>query len=154
VSEFTYQERIESLLENILEELKKLNEKKTKTKRETVLSTGLPMIAQIWNREADPKLPRVVEMDVNGTRYKACTARWTARPNEAYWVNVIQRMNRSSFCLGQGKDRWLANIDFLCRPDTSGKILEGQYDDKSQEKPKEFFGYHRNENGELIPIYK
>lgn len=95
----------------------------------------LPVLAQLWNENADPKLPRVRDMSAKSKRRAACEARWVERPDRAYWLQVIGKINASSFCLGQGSTGWRADIDFLCRPDAAEKVLEGKYDNRSGGRP-------------------
>jgi hypothetical protein len=39
-------------------------------------------------------------------------------------------MDASPFCRGETGDRgWRASFDFLLKPDTATKVLEGKYDD-------------------------
>jgi hypothetical protein len=84
---------------------------------------------RLWNETAHPSLPRWQAMPKG--RKTAARARIREHP-WAYWVQVIQRINASSFCLGENNRGWRANPDFLLRPDTAAKVLEGAYDDKPQ----------------------
>lgn len=123
--------RLSVILEQVLEETLK----RAPRPRQPVLplsQEGLPNIALVWNKWAAEKLPRVSEMSPASQRYKNAVARWKEKPNEDYWVKVINRMNRSAFCLGENPRNWLADIEFLCRPDTHSRLLEGKYDDKTK----------------------
>jgi hypothetical protein len=44
---------------------------------------------------------------------------------------AIDRIVVSDFCNGKGERGWEADIDFLLRPDTITKILEGKYDNQT-----------------------
>jgi hypothetical protein len=64
------------------------------------------------------------------TRMRTTKARITENPDPEYWVDVLQRISRSSFCRGQIPGRgWRATFDWLIRPETGTKVLEGAYDD-------------------------
>lgn len=94
---------------------------------------NLPHLARIWNRVAGKIYPRVRDVHRGGVRDKACRARWSEHPDESYWTQVIERMNQSPFLCGQNGRSWKANFDFLCKPDSSNKILEGAYDGQFDE---------------------
>lgn len=97
--------------------------------------TALPPLAEIWNQKRDPRLPGVKSMDRGGKRYRACLSRWERNPDPNYWAAVVERVNRSRFCLGENDRGWKADIEFLCRPDSAEKILEGKYDRGAKGSP-------------------
>ncbi len=43
------------------------------------------------------------------------------------WNEVICKINNSPFCTGGGDRGWRATFDWLLRPETAVKVLEGQY---------------------------
>lgn len=90
----------------------------------------LPPLAEVWNSKAGAGLSRVKEMGPSSKRRKECEARWSEHPDANYWTEVILRINESAFCLGANDRGWKADFDFLCRPDTHAKVLEGKYDGK------------------------
>lgn len=147
------------LLTEIRDELKKLNARhQGRAKRESVAADGLPEIAKIWNEWAHPIFPRVMSMDTESSRYKNCRKRWEKKPNQEYWQKVIVRLNESSFCRGNNEKKWVAGIEFLCKPDKANEILEGKYDDRKQvDAPKDekvLLGYWTNpETGKSEPWY-
>lgn len=89
---------------------------------------NLPELAQLWNEIADERLSKIREMAPNSARRVACENRWKERPDRAYWIAVIGRINKTPFCLGTNNRGWKADIEFLTRPDNHAKILEGKYD--------------------------
>lgn len=105
-------------------------EKKKKSLSQSTSST-LPDIALIWNQEIRDPLARVRGIDPRGKRGKAASARWDATPDPEFWRQVIAKVKASSFCTGSNDRGWKANFDWLIKPDTADKILEGQYDDRS-----------------------
>jgi hypothetical protein len=102
---------------------------------------SLPHIAVFWNKYADPKLPKVIAMSPNSTRFRNAVARWKERPDEAFWRGVIDRVNRTDFCLGKNDRKWVADIEFLCRPDTANKIMEGKYGFAGEKKERRVIGH-------------
>lgn len=51
---------------------------------------------------------------------------------ESGWLEVIRRINASSFLRGETERGWKASPDWLLQPDTAAKVLEGKYDDRGQ----------------------
>jgi hypothetical protein len=109
-------------------------------------------LARLWNEVSHPNMKRVVLADFRASqpRYRQANARLVEKPDLAYWRQVIERMNQSPFHRGEvpprdGRKPWRGNFDFLVRPDSARKVLEGEYDDSgaAAAKPK-----HRS------PIYQ
>jgi len=89
---------------------------------------GLPPLAELWNKWKHEGLSAVEESGPASLRMRQAKARWDERPEEEYWVKVILRINKSTFCLGENSRGWKADFGFLIRPDTAAKALEGKYD--------------------------
>ena len=53
-------------------------------------------------------------------------------PDLTRWAAAIRRAAASPFCRGDNDRAWLADIDFLLRPDTLAKIEEGKYDPRGK----------------------
>lgn len=86
-------------------------------------------VAKLWNEMAKPiELSACTKME--GKRRKACQARLRADGLEAIQA-AIQRIPKSPFLRGE-LGNWAADIDFLLKPDSVTKILEGKYDDRSK----------------------
>lgn len=86
----------------------------------------LPRLALIWNLRRNPVLSEV--RLCSASRRKHAVNRWKENPSEDFWLEVIERINASAFCLGKNNRGWKADFDFLCRPDSAAKVLEGKYD--------------------------
>ena len=80
----------------------------------------------LWNRECHPSLPKA--KGIGSGRERACRARLKERPLDA-WIEVIGRINASVFCRGENDRGWKASFDWLLRPGTAIRVLEGKYDD-------------------------
>ena len=89
-------------------------------------------LAEAWNTYCG-ELPKCIEL--GGTRRRHAHQRLNDRPLEQ-WVEVIDRMAGSSFCNGENDRGWVATFDWLIRPDTAAKVLEGKYDNRGKKRPK------------------
>ena len=49
---------------------------------------------------------------------------------ESEWIEVVKKLSNSSFCNGKNDSGWKANFDFLVKPGTNVKVLEGNYDNR------------------------
>lgn len=100
------------------------------------------LLFDAWNEYA-PHLPRAVEL--NEERRRHARARLEERPLEE-WVPIIRRLDASEFC--RGSTGWRADFDFLLKPGTAAKVLEGKYDKaRSQAPPLRAVGGH----GAIVP---
>ena len=63
-------------------------------------------------------------------RETAARARWKENPSQEYWADVVKAMAASNFCGGLST-HFVADFDFLCKPDTGMKVLEGKYKNRS-----------------------
>lgn len=79
----------------------------------------------LWNSNCGP-LPRISKLTAK--RNIAINKRLSEEPDLKTWETAIKKLAVSSFACGDNKQGWKANIDFLLRPDSLVKILEGQYD--------------------------
>lgn len=88
-------------------------------------------LQELWNQwKGDPQ-PKWVE--TNATRKRKADARWKERgPDE--WKLVIEKIAVSDFCRGVNSRNWVAGPEFLLKPDTATRVLEGEFD--SNRKPK------------------
>lgn len=110
-------------------------------------------------REAAPASPSLTFDDL-ATRWnaidgvarclKATDSRrraYRARMTEDDWADsvtaALAKVAASGFCRGENDRGWRADIDFLLKPDTLTKILEGKYDNTKHER--------NNTNGKSRP---
>lgn len=84
-------------------------------------------LVNAWN--SFPSLPKVQKISSDRKRHA------TVRLRDPFFVQnfaeAIRRISVSSFCLGGGPQRWVANFDFLLQPDTVLKVMEGKYDNRN-----------------------
>lgn len=90
-------------------------------------------LLKLWNQVADPALPRA--QDLTDTRHKHATARLRERPALDQWRGIVERINTSDFCRGQNDRGWVASFDWMLKPDTPVKVLEGKYDNRAGTGP-------------------
>lgn len=145
-------------IEKLLIEIRDNTKPKVKRERMQAVGEGLPEIVQIWNEWAHKSLARVTAMEHSSSRYKNCVARWKENHDKSFWVRVIQKVNTSPFCLGSNERQWFADIEWLVRPDTCHRVLEGKYDEKKKAlvtpQDRTIVGYIPGPDGEQIPVYR
>lgn len=99
----------------------------TTTRKQEEDITSVSDLRELWNEETDGLLPRCLKL--TDTRKKKATARLSELPFDA-WIEVITRIKKSSFLCGENDRGWRADFDFLIKPDTATRVLEGKYDDR------------------------
>jgi hypothetical protein len=85
-------------------------------------------LVEIWNQQAAPDFPRVLELTVN--REFDARSLLERYPDPGFWTDAIQRMNRSPFWRGEvkGKEDIRGNFDSLLKRETLTKLIEGFYE--------------------------
>lgn len=89
-------------------------------------------LAEFWNSEAAPNLPRVdLTLPFSPTRLKHVKGRLKEHPEKEFWLKVIKRVNSSPFLTGRTPAAFRCSFDWMINPTNLTKILEGNYDDRS-----------------------
>ena len=83
----------------------------------------LPRLAALWNEHCGP-LPKVLGGSV--VRFRKANTRFK-EASEEEWIKVITMIAKSPFCCGENDRTWRADFDFLIRPDTRHRVLEGKF---------------------------
>lgn len=87
-------------------------------------------LMDLWNERSHPALPRVKIM--TKTRRVWAVARLRENPDFSFWVDVINRVNRSPLLTGQsngpGHNNFRASFDWILNVNNLAKIVEGNYD--------------------------
>lgn len=91
-------------------------------------SSGDDSLAVLWNENCGG-LPKV-RLPMRASRRTKVSARLREVPDLETWREAIRRVTRSRFCLGTNDRNWIADFEFLIRPDTLTKIQEGKYDNR------------------------
>jgi len=94
--------------------------------------TPVQAFVDLWHNETLPPIGRCREL--TKARRTAIKARLRDRPLEE-WRLVFRRINASAFCRGDNDRGWRACIDWVLRPDTAAKVLEGTYDSRAARGP-------------------
>jgi hypothetical protein len=82
-------------------------------------------LRDVWNANRPTECP---EWKTTGkARESAAKARLREEPNIEAWVDVIRRLKDSDFARGKNDRGWVADPDWLLKPDTRHRILEGKY---------------------------
>ncbi len=82
-------------------------------------------VIDAWNRLRAAPMPRCRRLT---SARRAAIRRRLAEFTFAEVEAAIRRIAASPFCRGRNDRRWVATIDFLLRPNTVAKALEGVYD--------------------------
>jgi len=105
---------------------KRKKKKKIKDKEGDGIPAAAPSLVDIWNLNCGD-LPKVRE--VGKERQDSIRARLADCPDLETWTEVVKRIAASDFCNGRVEGKtWKASFDFLLRPKTRIKALEGAYD--------------------------
>lgn len=80
----------------------------------------------VWNELKAPDQPKWAE--TSDARKKRADARWRERDD---WPEVVRRIAASGFCRGQNDRGWRADPDWLLKPETATRVLEGRYDNRA-----------------------
>lgn len=90
-------------------------------------------LREAWNEYTSAPIPKCEELTVK-RRQSAHTRLQEAALD--VWRVVIGRINASPFCRGDNDRGWVATFDWLLKPDTRVRVLEGKYDDRRKVTPK------------------
>lgn len=86
---------------------------------------------EMWNDLAHPTLSRAMKLTTD--RRSRIVARLKEYPEPEFWHDAITQINTSKFCLGQvpvtgnRSKAWVADFDWLIKPGTATKLIEGKY---------------------------
>lgn len=76
----------------------------------------------------------------NTSRNAAVRSRWNEHPEIEFWVGFFQRVERTDFLTGRGKQQFRASFDWIMGPKNFSKIMEGNYDPIGNRRTAEFSG--------------
>lgn len=90
----------------------------------------LDEVTEAWNDLAgDLGLPKISKLSPARRRKANCRIREHTFDD---WAAALAAIRRSKFLCGDNDRGWRANFDWLIRPETLSKLLEGQYDDTAK----------------------
>jgi len=82
-----------------------------------------------WNALSDythNRLPKV-RTPISADRRRKAAARVRDHPDRQFWTDVLHGIADSVFLCGENSTGWKANFDWLLRPDSATKVIEGNY---------------------------
>lgn len=91
-------------------------------------------LVELWNQHSALNQPKVRldSFSAESKRYKAAKLRLAKKPDLEYWTEVIKKIAASDWCTGQtNRGNWVATFDWLIKPETHTKVMEGQYDNRN-----------------------
>lgn len=123
------------------------------TSMSTEADSGSHILSYLWNKHR--RNLSKVRTPLRPARFKTCRARWKEAEQrgvdpESYWVEVIQKLAASDFCNGKNDNSWVATFDFLLKPETQDKALEGKYDNRTSSEMKQSTAQRRSHNNATL----
>ncbi len=103
-------------------------ETETETEKEET-TTPVGGLRDLWNLEKPPECRewRATPKD----RERSALARLKEQPSLEIWRTAIKRIHQSPFCRGENDRGWKAGPEWLLKPSTLTRILEGSFDGTS-----------------------
>lgn len=102
----------------------------------------------LWNTLTTEPLPKCRELGPG--RRRGAAARLRERTLDD-WRLIIDRIEKSDWCRGDNDRSWKADFDFLLKPDTAARVLEGKYDNRPK---KHVNGKAERPKGPSVPGIK
>ena len=114
--------------------------------KDTIRQTGVQRIIDEWNTLEEFGITPVKRMTPK--REQAVKAR--IRQNHIDDIlEAIENIRHSSFLQGQNKNGWMVTFDWFLKPGNFAKVFEGQYADKSTNRPCSYMEKIQNRVSEV-----
>lgn len=114
--------------------------------KDTIRQTDVQRIIDEWNTLEEFGIAPVKRM--TSKREQAVKAR--IRQNQMNDIlEAIENIRHSSFLQGQNKDGWMITFDWFLKPGNFAKVFEGNYLDKSGNKPQSYMEKIQNRVSEV-----
>nr|DAM59084.1 MAG TPA: replisome organizer [Caudoviricetes sp.] len=114
--------------------------------KDTICQNDIQQIITEWNSLEEFGIAPVKKM--TSKREQAVKAR--IRQNQMKDIlEAIENIRHSSFLQGQNKDGWMITFDWFLRPGNFAKVFEGNYLDKSGNKPQSYMEKIKNRVSEV-----
>lgn len=106
-------------------------------------------IKDLWNDLPDT-IPKITTINPGTQRYKLLKARLNDYGEEKI-LQAIKRINSSKFLQGYNNNGWTITFDWFIKPNNFIKVLEGNYDDKANNKKENTNGKRSRPRIETTP---
>lgn len=94
------------------------------------MSRDMQEAIRLYNLVAEEAgLPMVRVLRLNQHRQKLLRARLKDAGGLKGWAEAISNLHNSPFCKGQNKRGWMADFDFVIKPESFSKLWSGRYTD-------------------------
>lgn len=114
--------------------------------KDTIRQNDIQQIITEWNKLEEFGIAPVKRM--TSKREQAVKAR--IRQNQMKDIlEAIENIRHSSFLQGQNKDGWMITFDWFLKPGNFAKVFEGNYLDKSGNKPQSYMEKIQNRVSEV-----
>lgn len=114
--------------------------------KDTIRQTDVQRIIDEWNTLEEFGITPVKRMTPK--REQAVKARIRQNCVEDI-LEAIENIRRSTFLQGQNKNGWMVTFDWFLKPGNFAKVFEGQYADKSTNKPCSYMEKIQNRVSEV-----
>ena len=114
--------------------------------KDTIRQTDIQQIITEWNKLEEFGIAPVKRM--TSKREQAVKARIRQNQMEDI-LEAIENIRHSSFLQGQNKDGWMITFDWFLKPGNFAKVFEGNYLDKSGNKPQSYMEKIQNRVSEV-----
>lgn len=99
------------------------------------MSRDMQEAVRLYNLVADEAgLPTVRVLRLNSHRQKLLRARLKDAGGLKGWAEAISNLHNSPFCKGQNNRGWMADFDFILKPESFSKLWSGRYTDPKLRK--------------------
>jgi predicted phage replisome organizer len=114
--------------------------------KDTICQNDIQQIITEWNKLEEFGIAPVKRM--TSKREQAAKARIRQNQMEDI-LEAIENIRHSSFLQGQNKDGWMITFDWFLKPGNFAKVFEGNYLDKSGNKPQSYMEKIQNRISEV-----
>ena len=89
-------------------------------------------IVSNYNSILGKKLPKAIS--INSKRKSLIRSIWRDNPDTMFFIKLFTKVKDIPFLMGDNDKGWMADLDFILRPDKVTKIMEGSYRSSSSRK--------------------
>ncbi len=110
---------------------------------ETVRQTDVRRVIEAWNRLQEYGIKPILKIGSSSKRYKSLTARIREYGIDNV-LSGVERIKDSGFLQGRNKNGWVITFDWFVLPNNFPKVLEGNYDNHSENSQRTAFDAWRD----------